>query len=234
MWEKFVYFCRLFVVAGTFAFFAIIYIAQLMTVGPLRAQASVQFYCWVILLSAGQSLRVVGELPPEEEGPYIYTLNHASLLDTIVVGAFLSGKFTAAVANNYMSWPLFGWIAKLHHCIAIDRSNPEAAKSSLMQNGLAAILNGFSVVGFPEGTRTWNGLLGAFKKGLFYLAVDAKKKVVPIYIEGAFKAGGRNHYRVENGEIVVHIGAPINPGSDVDDLTERARQAIIDLGAITE
>ena len=241
MKEKLTYLCRALVVLATFAYYATIYIARLTRKDTLSAQEHVRHYCRQILRSAGQELRVEGELPSAGDEPVVYVFDHGSMLDAFVIGAMLTGKFTPAVAKEYMSWPLFGWIVKKHKCIAIDRSNTGSAKESLLRLGMEAIRNGYSVVGFLEGTRTRTGFLQKLKKGLLYLAISAGVKIVPGHIEGNFQAANRRDWRVQPGTIVVRIGCVIgteglsidNP-EDVNGLLESVRQELLRLGAREE
>lgn len=69
-----------------------------------------------------------------------------------------------------------------------------------------------SVVIFPEGKRTWDGRLIPFKRGAFMLAGEFKLPVVPITIDGSFRAMPRTTYNVTPGRITLTIHKPIWPG----------------------
>ena len=69
-----------------------------------------------------------------------------------------------------------------------------------------------SVVIFPEGSRTWDGHMRPFKRGAFMLASEFKLPVVPITIDGAYKAMPRTTYNVTPTTITMTIHKPIYPG----------------------
>ena len=69
-----------------------------------------------------------------------------------------------------------------------------------------------SLVIFPEGSRTWDGKMIPFKRGAFMLAGEFKLPVVPITIDGSFKAMPRFSYNVSPCRITMTIHKPIYPG----------------------
>ena len=54
--------------------------------------------CWLFCLSGGQLLRLKGELPPINKGPYIYMINHGSLFDLFVIGFYIKHSKNTAVS----------------------------------------------------------------------------------------------------------------------------------------
>ena len=76
------------------------------------------------------------------------------------------------------------------------------------------IKNGMSVVIFPEGSRTMDGKMIPFKRGAFMLAAEFKLPVVPITINGSFKAMPRTTYTATPCTITLTIHQPIYPGEN--------------------
>jgi len=69
---------------------------------------------------------------------------------------------------------------KIGH-VYIDRSNRETAIASLAA-AKKKIVNGTSILFFPEGTRNSSGKMGQFKKGAFVMALDLGIPILPITI----------------------------------------------------
>jgi 1-acyl-sn-glycerol-3-phosphate acyltransferase len=67
--------------------------------------------------------------------------------------------------------------------IFIDRSDHQAAMASL-EEAKKKIVNGTSVMFFPEGTRSRDGKLKRFKKGAFRMAVDLGLPILPLTVTG--------------------------------------------------
>ena len=63
---------------------------------------------------------------------------------------------------------------------------------------------------FPEGTRSIDGNLGIFKKGAFHIAKNTGVKIVPVIIDGAYKAKSKSDWRLSLGTINIHFSDIIN------------------------
>ena len=68
------------------------------------------------------------------------------------------------------------------------------------------VARGYSVMIFPEGTRTLDGNLGRFHKGAFALAEELGIPVLPIYIHGAYHVWPKTEGLITEGTITVAIG----------------------------
>ena len=101
--------------------------------------------------------------------------------------------------------PLVGQACAAAGHIFMDRSNPVAAKHSL-ENAEKQLKNGVSVVIFPEGTRTYTGEMGQFKRGAFRIATDLSLPIVPVTLKGSYERLHRNTLKLNPGliEIIVH------------------------------
>ena len=94
---------------------------------------------------------------------------------------------------------------------------------------------------FPEGTRTADGKLKAFKTGAFQAAVLAGKPVVPVALNGTFTLMSRDSVdtgtskNAEDRLVTVQIGKPIYPNATIDDeaavidLRDRTRAAVVEM-----
>ena len=76
---------------------------------------------------------------------------------------------------------------KLLHCVFLDRKDTRSAVASL-NSGIHELKNGYSIIIFPEGTRSRGPAMGEFKFGAFTIAGKAKVPVVPLRIDGTYRA----------------------------------------------
>jgi 1-acyl-sn-glycerol-3-phosphate acyltransferase len=114
---------------------------------------------------------------------YVIVCNHQSQYDIFVLYGWLGIDFKWVMKQELRKIPGIGiGCEKVGH-IFIDRSNHERALASL-QAAKKKIVNGTSVVFFPEGTRSRDGSLGSFKKGAFKMAIDLGLPVLPVTIIG--------------------------------------------------
>ncbi|EPS68411.1 hypothetical protein M569_06354, partial [Genlisea aurea] len=141
--------------------------------------------------------------------PAIYVCNHASVLDVILT-MWLTPTGTVGIAKKeVIFYPLFGQLFLLANHLRIDRSNPKAAIESMKQAGDAVVKNNLSLIMFPEGTRSKTGRLLPFKKGFVHLAVQTRRRVVPIVIAGTHRAWRKGSMRVRPVSITVRFLPPI-------------------------
>lgn len=93
----------------------------------------------------------------------------------------------------------------------MDDSNIHSIKTTI-EEAEETLKNGMSLVIFPEGSRSWDGHMIPFKRGAFMLAGEFKLPVVPITIDGSFKAMPRFTYNITPCTITLTIHRPIFPG----------------------
>ncbi len=176
---------------------------------------------------AGVDLTVTREAPIPD-GPAIFACNHSSTLDIWAAVAAIPRGVRFIAKAEVFSWPVFGWYMALGGHVPVDRRDHARAVASL---GRAAerVRAGTSLIVFPEGTRSRDGLVHAFKKGPFVIAAQAGVPVVPVAITGAGKVTPKNLLHVHPGPIRVSFGTPVRaadfPGRDA--LLREVRRQII-------
>ena len=90
---------------------------------------------------------------------------------------------------------------------------------------------GMSVVVFPEGSRSRDGRMHAFRRGAFKLATEFSLPVVPVTIDGAYGVMPRGSVLPRPGSITLTIHTPIHASSEtgrheLSELMERSADAI--------
>ncbi|MDQ3193856.1 MAG: 1-acyl-sn-glycerol-3-phosphate acyltransferase, partial [Bacteroidota bacterium] len=103
--------------------------------------------------------------------------------------------------------------------IPINRDNVRESIKAL-KNAAQKIINGISVVIFPEGTRSFDGKLGEFKRGMFVLADEAKVPLVPTTIIGSNDIMPREKFQIKSGTVRVVFENPIEYRKDKKFLEE--------------
>jgi 1-acyl-sn-glycerol-3-phosphate acyltransferase len=90
----------------------------------------------------------------------------------------------------------------------------------------ASLVDGVSLVVFPEGSRTYTGHLGSFKKGAFQLADDLQLAVVPVTIDGSFEVLPRTGKIIRPHRMIMTIHNPIPPkGKGSDNIHQTLKEA---------
>jgi 1-acyl-sn-glycerol-3-phosphate acyltransferase len=168
----------------------------------------------------------------DPRGPYVFVMNHQSMLDIPVAFSQIpvNLRFIAKRVLKYV--PFLGWYMWRTGMVFVDRGRRSQALSSLERAG-AQIRNGASVIAYPEGTRTRDGTILPFKKGPFVVALKAGVPIVPVAIEGSGRVLPKSSFAIRPGPVHFRIGEPIPTAglepSEKNALIKRVRDALIDL-----
>lgn len=120
----------------------------------------------------------------DEHRPCIFIANHQSGFDVPFFGSNVPRR-TVIIGKKELKWvPFFGILFAAAGNVSIDRGNRTQAFSGLEAVTRAIREKGASVFIFPEGTRNraGEGLL-PFKKGAFYVAIEAQVPLVPLIMQ---------------------------------------------------
>lgn len=132
--------------------------------------------------------------------------------------------------KEFFRVPVLGRAMRLRGFIPVDRANRERAIAAV-EAASQALRAGHSFLAFPEGTRSRDGRLQAFKKGVFVMAMHAGAPIVPISISGSYRVMRKGEFAIHPGVVRVTFHEPVlTEGRDVDDRAQvmgEVRQAII-------
>ena len=148
-------------------------------------------------------------------GPYVFTPNHQSHFDIAALLGYLPGRNRFAAKREMFAEPVLGAVLRTMGMIPVDRADPLASIERL--NRLT--LDGFSLIIFPEGTRSPDGQLLPFKKGAFVAAITLGVPVVPVVCKGTTRIMPKGKYlSILPGEAEVVVLDPIpTAGMGYDD-----------------
>ena len=184
-----------------------------------------------ILFASRIHVTVKGFSNIDPDKPYIFMPNHMSNCDIPVILAHLKVQFRWLAKAELFRIPLLGFAMKRAGYISIDRSNRRSAFESLAR-AAQIIRNGRSVLIFPEGTRSRDQSIKAFKKGGFVLAVESGVPIVPVVIHGTWRIMSKNGLMIRPGNVTLEIMEPIETKDysrgTKDELMERVRGVIVE------
>lgn len=151
--------------------------------------------------------------------PSVYIANHTSFLD-ILVTTMLHPKLV--LLTNKWVWrsPVFGAVVRMGEYYPVA----DGAEDSI--EPLRNFTNrGYSVLVFPEGTRSYDDKIKRFHKGAFYIAEQLQLDVVPIVMHGVHYTMQKGDWLLKNGTCSLHIHPHITPGDTRfgSNYTERAK-----------
>lgn len=142
-------------------------------------------------------------------GVCIFAGNHVSALDPPAALVGIPRRISFLAKKEVFKFPVVATAMRLASIVPVDRSDRDAAIGS-MDRAREVMKLGISFVVFPEGTRSADGRLRAFKKGTFVLAIQAGVPVVPVAVIGSRELMPKRKLAVRPGEITLRFGKPID------------------------
>lgn len=175
----------------------------------------------LLLWLAGCKLEVQGKENILPGRPCVYVCNHISNIDPPAVAAILP-RVVVLAKREVFRIPVFGRAMRECSFIPVDRGTERAA--SVVNEGVERLKRGFSILAFPEGTRSPSGEMLPFRHGVFLMAIRAQALVVPISLYGTreMMKKGEPGLRPGTAHFVVH------PAVSTDGLAEGARGELAD------
>lgn len=173
-------------------------------------------------------IKVTGRENVDPKQSYVFVANHQSFLDVFAVYGWLPNNFKWLMKKEIRRVPFVGTACAVAGHIFVDRSNPRAALQS-MEKVKKELVDGISTVIFPEGTRTKTGEIGRFKQGAFKIAMDMELPVVPITLNGFYKAMPSGQpFANPFSHLSLHIGKPIDISqfTDINDAMLHVREKV--------
>ena len=188
---------------------------------------------WLRLSGVRVRVRGLEHLDPRRA--YVFIANHRSFLDTATLFYHLRRRIGLLAKKELLKVPILGYGMGFVNILAIDRTNRESAFRTT-KAATDRLRSGISFGVFAEGTRARPGQLLPFKKGGFYMAVEAGVPVVPVAFKHTDELMGKGTGVARPGAIEMVVLPPIETAGlsdeDVKELTERTRAAIAEeLGA---
>lgn len=150
----------------------------------------------------------------------MFTPNHQGNYDIPLMLTQLGRVYPLVAKVETTKIPLVRTWMRLFDCVFLDRHNPRQAVTAMKEAG-ALLGRGTSVIVFPEGTRSKGGPMGDFKSGAFKIAFAQKAPIVPVVIDGSYRAMEANHNLMRPAHIVVTV-LPCVETAELDRTAQKA------------
>lgn len=186
-----------------------------------------------LLLFAGVRVEVEGLDKIHRGGHYVFCGNHLSYMDTPVVLTHIPVQFRFLAKRGLFQIPFLGThLAQAGH-VPVPRDDPRAAVRTMTHAAELLHKRAISLLIFPEGGRSPDGLLQPFKEGAAYIAIKAQVPLVPIALTGTRDVMAMGSAVLRRGVVHLRIGDPIPTEGlllkDRERLTSAARERIVDM-----
>lgn len=171
-------------------------------------------------------VKVSGRENLDPNQTYVFVSNHRSYLDTATLFVYTGRRIGVIAKKELLKVPVLGYGMGYVNVMAIDRSNRERALRT-MEAATARIRSGISFGVFAEGTRAKPGQFLPFKKGAFYMAVQAGVPIVPVAIKNTDHLMGKGTGTARSGTIEMVLLPPVSTaGLSRDDEVNRLNERV--------
>jgi 1-acyl-sn-glycerol-3-phosphate acyltransferase len=181
------------------------------------------------LRTTGSRVTMQGLEHLDSRKSYIVVSNHQSFFDIFSLLGHLPLQFRWIAKAELFRIPLLGWAMTRTGYIPIERDSPKKAYRSMLQ-AAEKVREGVSILIFPEGTRSPDGLLQPFKKGVFLIALKSQAPILPVAIRGTRNIMRKNDWRAYPGHVEIRIFPPIETAGFSNDkeaeLSEQVRNTL--------
>jgi 1-acyl-sn-glycerol-3-phosphate acyltransferase len=144
------------------------------------------------------------------EKPAVIISNHQSHLDLMCL-LMLTPKLI--ILTNDWVWrnPFYGKIIRYAEFYPVSNGIENAIPQ--LED---AVSRGYSIVIFPEGTRSMDCSIGRFHRGAFFLAEKLGLDIVPVFLHGVGQVLPKNDFLLREGQITVQVRERIAPDKTID------------------
>jgi 1-acyl-sn-glycerol-3-phosphate acyltransferase len=229
-WFRGVFFADPLILLGTVLFGSASIIASLFeSTGVLQMRCArlwARFLLWV----SGVHVKVEGLEHIAANASYVFISNHLSYMDTPVILAHVPVQFRFLAKRGLFQIPFLGQHLRTAGHIPVPRGDPRAAVKTLQLAADTIQQKKISLLVFPEGGRSHNGHMRAFKEGGAYIGIRAQVPLVPVVLIGTTQVLPYGGGVVRSGTVTIRILEPISTANlnlkDRGPVTEHLHQLI--------
>ncbi|RKH14462.1 1-acyl-sn-glycerol-3-phosphate acyltransferase [Corallococcus praedator] len=175
------------------------------------------------------NLKVEGRDRLPWKGAAVLVANHESLGDILVLfGLYRPFKWVSKAENFKL--PLIGWNMRLNRYVPLIRGD-RASIIQMMAGCERWLARGIPILMFPEGTRSKDGEVKAFKDGAFTLSIQQRCPIIPVVLTGTARTMPKHGLVIQQAvHARVRVLEPIDPAGfagDVHALRDHVRDVIV-------
>jgi 1-acyl-sn-glycerol-3-phosphate acyltransferase len=176
-----------------------------------------QFGSWLLCRLCFPT-RVIGLENIPKTGPVVLASNHQSWLDIPIVTAFVPRHVSFVAKDSLAKGPVMAHILEHSGAVLLKRGESDV---NAMREMVAHLAEDDCLCVFPEGTRTKDGSLGEFQRGVLLAARKGKALVVPTAISGSFDAWPVGQRIPHPHRLTLEFGKPMDPREGIEKVQSR-------------
>ena len=179
----------------------------------------VKWWARSLLKLSGCEIEVIGKENIPKDKNVLFVSNHQGNFDIPILLAHIEKPKAFIAKKELEKLPLVNRWMKAMNCIFMDRKSPRESIKSIL-TGIELLKDGYSLVLFPEGTRSEDGKLREFKPGGLKLATKSKVPIIPVTINGSKDIMKKGSLSIRPAKVTVIISKAIDVSEYSDDTKE--------------
>jgi 1-acyl-sn-glycerol-3-phosphate acyltransferase len=183
---------------------------------------------FIVSLAKGR-VEVRGQENIPKDTAVVFIGNHQSYFDIPILLGYVDKPKAFISKIEILKAPLLSDWMRLMQCTFLDRKDMRQSVRA-MQEAVATVKRGYSLVIFPEGTRSKGGPVKEFKAGSFKLALKAEVPIVPVTIDGSWRLY-EDKKSLREGDVRITIHPPVETKGlsreDAQTLPDRIRATVV-------
>jgi 1-acyl-sn-glycerol-3-phosphate acyltransferase len=167
---------------------------------------------WAVRLGSkilGIRIEVSGVEKVGKRSAHVFMANHLSFLDGPMLFMLIPRPLRVILKKEVFRIPVIGQGMRYVGFVPVDRKHSRGGKKSIDKAAGQMREKGHSFLIFPEGTRSRDGRIQAFRRGGFFLALESQAPIVPISIRGTYELMPRGSLFAKKGRVFVQFHSPV-------------------------
>jgi 1-acyl-sn-glycerol-3-phosphate acyltransferase len=160
----------------------------------------------------------------------IFICNHVNIFDPFVIYSAIPQFVRGFELESHFKVPLYGWMMGWFGNVAVPDAPTRESLEIMTARAKTALDSGISLIAFAEGSRTRDGHVQEFKKGIFSLAQKFGVPIVPMSIVGSYQFFQTGNWMLHPGKITVYLHDTIDtskiPRGELDTLRRRVQDIV--------
>ncbi len=160
----------------------------------------------------------------------IFICNHVNIFDPFVIYSAIPQFVRGFELESHFKIPVYGWMMGRFGNVPVPDVPSREGLEVMSKSAKAALDSGVSLIAFAEGSRTRDGHVQEFRKGVFRLAQECGVPIVPMSIVGSYEFFRTGHWMLYPGKITVYLHDTIETSQtgrgDLEALRQRVQEIV--------
>lgn len=160
----------------------------------------------------------------------IFVCNHVNIFDPFVIYSAIPQFVRGFELESHFKVPIYGWMMGRFGNVPVPDAPSRESLEIMTKRAKHALDSGISLIAFPEGSRTRDGHVQEFKKGIFRIAQQFGIPIVPMSIDGSYEFFQTGNWKLYAGKITVYMHDTIDTSqidrTGIDALRQRVQEIV--------